>query len=102
MHAATAGLTSWGLMEWARERRWGRALGAYAAAVLAHAAWNAAALTTGFDELIRSSGASGTTGLSTVSVLANGVLISLSLGAFLLIALRRRQPKEPVESPPAV
>ena len=101
MHAATAGLTSWGLMEWARERRWGRALGAYAAAVLAHATWNAAALTTGFDELIRSSGASGTTGLSTVSVLANGVLISLSLGAFLLIALRRREPNEPVEVPPA-
>lgn len=101
MHAATAGLTSWGLMEWARERRWGRALAAYAAAVLAHATWNAAALTTGFDELIRSSRASGATGLSTVGVLANLVLIGLSLGAFLLVARGGREPKEPGESVPA-
>jgi hypothetical protein len=99
MHAATAGLTSWGLMEWARERRWGRALGTYAAAVLAHATWNAAALTTGFDELIRSAGAGETTGLSTVSVGANLVLIGLSLGAFVLLARRRREPDGPVESP---
>jgi hypothetical protein len=100
MHAATAGLTSWGLMEWARDRRWGRALGSYAAGVLAHASWNAAALTTGFDELIRSAGASETTGPSIVSVGANLVLIGLSLGAFLLIVRRRRDPDGLLESPP--
>ena len=100
MHAATAGLTSWGLMEWARDRRWGRALGSYAAAVLAHSTWNAAALTTGFDELIRSSGASETTGISTVGVGANLVLIGLSFGAFLLIARRKGEPAEPLEVPP--
>jgi hypothetical protein len=99
MHAATAGLTSWGLMEWARDRRWGRALGSYAAAVLAHASWNAAALSTGFDELIRGAGASQTTGISTVGVGANLVLIGLSLGAFLLLARSRRDPDGPVESP---
>jgi hypothetical protein len=99
MHAATAGLTSWGLMEWARDRRWGRALGAYAAAVLAHASWNAAALSTGFDELIRSTGAGQPTGPSTIGVAANMILIGLSLAAFLLIARSRRDPDGPVESP---
>jgi PrsW family intramembrane metalloprotease len=102
MHAATAGLTSWGLMEWARDRRWGRALGAYAAAVLGHASWNAAALSTGFDELIRSAGAGQPAGPSAIGVAANLILIGLSLAAFLLIARRRGEPNEPVEvTPPA-
>ena len=100
MHAATAGLTSWGLMEWARDRRWGRALGSYATAVLAHASWNAAALSTGFDELIRSTGAGHPPGPSTIGVAANRILIGLSLGAFLLIARKRRDSGDPVEIPP--
>lgn len=89
MHAATAGITSWGLMEWARRRRWERALGTYAVAVLAHATWNAAALTTGYSELMRSTSSTSAAGLSPVGLAANLVLVALSLGAWAVLVLRR-------------
>ncbi|HSB91044.1 MAG TPA: hypothetical protein VLD63_13585, partial [Anaerolineales bacterium] len=98
MHAATAGLTSWGLMEWARERRWRRALGMYVVAVLAHATWNSAALTTGYTELLRAAATSPSTGAAVVDVAANLVLVTLSLGAVALLVFWR--PSSPVASPP--
>jgi hypothetical protein len=98
MHAATAGLTSWGLMEWARERRWRRALGMYAVGVLAHATWNSAALTTGYTELLRAAATSPSPSAAVMDVAANLVLVALSLGAVALLVFWR--PSSPVASSP--
>jgi PrsW family intramembrane metalloprotease len=97
MHAATAGITSWGLMEWARERRWTRALAAYGVAVLGHALWNLAALSAGYEALLRETGPAGTQGeaLSFLSVGSVVVLVALSLTAVALIARRDRSGAEP-------
>ena len=89
MHAATAGMTSWGLMEWSRRRRWGRTLATYAVAVLAHATWNAAALTTGYNELIRTTSSNPTAGSTVIGIAASFVLVALSLAAFAVVTLRR-------------
>jgi hypothetical protein len=102
MHAATAGITSWGLMEWARERRWSRALAAYGVAVLGHALWNLAALSAGYEALLRETGPAGTQGeaLSFLSVGSVVVLVALSLTAVALIARRARLGSEPSEGLP--
>jgi hypothetical protein len=98
MHAATAGLTSWGLMEWARERRWDRALASYFLSVLAHAVWNTAALSSGYDQLLRTPEGGGAP--STVGLIAVLVLIALSLTAGLGIAFRRRADEQAAGTPP--
>ena len=97
MHAATAGITSWGLMEWARERRWTRALTAYAVAVLGHAIWNMAALAAGYEALLRESGPAGgqAEALSFLSAGSVVVLIGLSLAAVALIARQVRSRVQP-------
>jgi hypothetical protein len=97
MHAATAGITSWGLMEWARERRWTRALAAYAVAVLGHAIWNMAALAAGYEALLRESGPAGgqAEALSFLSTGSVVVLIGLSLAAVALIARQVRSRVQP-------
>jgi hypothetical protein len=47
LHMFTAAVTSWGLMQGVRHRRFGRMVGAFAVGLGMHAAWNAAAVTIG-------------------------------------------------------
>ncbi|HET7010404.1 MAG TPA: PrsW family glutamic-type intramembrane protease [Anaerolineales bacterium] len=87
MHSATAGITSWGLMEWARDRRWMRALGAYAVSVLSHAIWNVAALSAGYEALVRETSAPAQAPAPTaITALSTAVLIGLSLASVFLLA----------------
>jgi hypothetical protein len=48
MHTFTAALTSWGLFEGLRRRRWGRLVGAYVTSVAIHGLWNASAIGIGW------------------------------------------------------
>lgn len=56
LHAFTAALTGWGLMEGVRRKRYGVMIGAFAAALTMHAAWNAAAVTIGIGSVPLDSG----------------------------------------------
>jgi len=97
MHAATAGITGWGFTGWARDRRWIRALMAYGVAVLGHAAWNLAALSAGYETILRQ--AEQGSGVGTwppyMGIASVVVLVSLSLTAIVLILRRSRTSTPP-------
>jgi len=99
MHAFSAALGSWGLMEGVSRGRWRRALTGYGLAVLLHGLWNAAAIWSGIREVTRGGG--DPTGMGLQSDAMHGVILAglailslIALAGLPLMARRLRRPSE--------
>jgi len=86
-------MASWGLAQAVNQRRWGRLLGAYAAAVALHGSWNLGAVALGLSPLLPTAEIQGI-GLGVgraVGLVSGATLIGLSLLAlFGVIHLLRK------------
>jgi hypothetical protein len=77
VHALTAGLTGWGLVEGFRHRKWGLLVRNFVLAVGLHGLWNGAALVAGLSIVNQ----------EFQTPLPEGITVALSLGATLVVVL---------------
>ncbi|HJX40010.1 MAG TPA: PrsW family glutamic-type intramembrane protease [Anaerolineales bacterium] len=93
IHGLCTAMASWGLSQAVNQRRWGRLLGAYAAAVALHGSWNLGAVALGLSPLLPTAEIQGI-GLGVaraVGLVSGATLIGLSLLAlFGVIHLLRK------------
>lgn len=81
LHVFTAALTSWGLIEGVRRRRYGVAAGTFLVAVAMHAAWNAAAVTIGIESVPVEAPSATLSGLAALSpALLAGLVVLSAVG----------------------
>jgi hypothetical protein len=83
MHMFTAGLTGLGIYYGVRERRWGKFVLMYAAAIALHGVWNFAALGLGLEELARivAEPVIGAGSRNIITLVSTGALLSMTAGA---------------------
>jgi hypothetical protein len=99
MHAATAGITGWGLTMGVKQARWGLAFASYGLSVAGHSVWNFAALAAGYEALAREAGTTALPTDGTVAIVSTLVLVALTLGAIVLLSWRKTAKPGPQPAP---